>query len=46
VESSNVDMVDIMTNMLQISREFEANQRVLQSTDETLRKATQEVGRA
>ncbi|GAA0361998.1 flagellar hook-basal body complex protein [Alkalibacterium iburiense] len=45
VESSNVDMVDVMTNMLQISREFEANQRVLQSTDETLRKATQEVGR-
>lgn len=45
VESSNVDMVDIMTNMFQISREFEANQKALQSMDETLRKATQEVGR-
>lgn len=45
VESSNVDMVDIMSDMLQISREFEANQRVLQSTDETLKRATQEVGR-
>ncbi|GEK89339.1 flagellar basal-body rod protein FlgG [Alkalibacterium putridalgicola] len=45
VESSNVDMADVMTEMLQISREFEANQRVLQSTDETLKRATQEVGR-
>ena len=45
LESSNVDMVDMMTDMLQISREFEANQRVLQSTDETLRRATQEIGR-
>ncbi|MCC5895787.1 MAG: flagellar hook-basal body complex protein [Alkalibacterium sp.] len=45
VESSNVDMVDIMSDMLQISREFEANQRVLQSTDETLKRAAQEVGR-
>lgn len=45
VESSNVDMADIMTDMLQISREFEANQRVLQSMDETLKRATQEVGR-
>ncbi|WP_423189161.1 flagellar hook-basal body complex protein [Alkalibacterium sp. f15] len=45
VESSNVDIADVMTEMLQISREFEANQRVLQSMDETLKRATQEVGR-
>ncbi|GEN50637.1 flagellar hook-basal body protein [Alkalibacterium pelagium] len=45
VESSNVSMVDVMSDMLQISREFEANQKVLQSADETLRRATQEVGR-
>jgi len=45
VESSNVNMADVMTEMLQISREFEANQRVLRSTDETLKRATQEVGR-
>lgn len=45
LESSNVDMADVMTDMLQISREFEANQRVLHSTDETLKRATQEVGR-
>lgn len=45
LENSNVDMADVMTDMLQISREFEANQRVLQSMDETLKRATQEVGR-
>lgn len=45
VEQSNVDMVDVMSDMMQISREFEANQRMLQSTDETLRRATQEVGK-
>lgn len=45
VESSNVNMADVMTEMLQVSREFEANQRVLRSTDETLKRATQEVGR-
>lgn len=45
LESSNVDMADVMSDMLQIAREFEANQRVLQSTDETLKRATQEVGR-
>lgn len=45
VESSNVDMADVMTEMLQVSREFEANQRMLRSTDETLKRATQEVGR-
>lgn len=46
LETSNVDMADVMTDMLQISREFEANQKVLRSTDETLKRATQEVGRA
>ncbi len=45
IESSNVDMVDVMTSMLQISREFEANQKVLQSVNDTLTRATQEVGR-
>ncbi|MFL2124845.1 flagellar hook-basal body complex protein [Marinilactibacillus psychrotolerans] len=45
VEQSNVDMADVMSNMMQISREFEANQRMLKTTDETLRRATQEVGK-
>lgn len=45
VEQSNANMVDIMTDMMQISREFEANQRALHATDETLRRATNEVGR-
>lgn len=45
IEQSNVDMADIMTDMLQISREFEANQRVLSSINETLQRATTEIGR-
>lgn len=45
VEQSNVDMVDVMSDMMQISREFEANQKMLRTTDETLRRATQEIGR-
>lgn len=45
VENSTAEMVDIMTDMLQITREFEANQRALQAIDETLRRATTEVGR-
>lgn len=45
VENSTGDMVDIMSDMLQITREFEANQRALQAIDETLRRATTEVGR-
>lgn len=44
VEQSNVNMTDMMTNMLQISREFEANQRTLRTTDEMLRRTTNEVG--
>ncbi|MEC6747134.1 flagellar hook-basal body complex protein [Marinilactibacillus sp. XAAS-LB27] len=46
VEQSNVDMVDVMSDMMQISREFEANQKILRTMDETLRRATQEVGKA
>ncbi|WP_208558975.1 flagellar hook-basal body protein [Marinilactibacillus kalidii] len=46
VEQSNVDMVDVMSDMMQISREFEANQKVLRTMDDTLKRATQEVGKA
>jgi flagellar basal-body rod protein FlgG len=45
IEQSNANMADIMTDMLQIAREFEANQRALHATDETLSRATSEVGR-
>ena len=45
LESSNVDMVDEMTDLLQTAREFEINQKALQTSDETLRKLTNEIGR-
>lgn len=45
LESSNVDMVDEMTDLLQTAREFEVNQKALHTSDETLRKLTNEIGR-
>ncbi|WP_028273845.1 flagellar hook-basal body protein [Atopococcus tabaci] len=45
LETSNVEMVDVMVDMMQISREFEANQKVLHASDETLQKATNEIGK-
>lgn len=34
-----------MVRMIEISREFESNQKILQSMDETLRKAVNEIGK-
>lgn len=45
LESSNVDVIDQIVKMIEISREFEANQKVLHAADETLSKAVNEVGR-
>lgn len=45
LETANIDMADLMIEMLQISREFEATQKVLQASNETLQKATNEVGK-
>lgn len=45
IESSNVDMADIMVEMMEISREYEANQKVLQAANETLQKATNQIGK-
>ena len=45
LESSNLELADVMVEMLQITREFEANQKVLQASNETLQKATNEVGK-
>jgi len=45
LESSNIDLGDVMVEMLQITREFEASQKVLQASNETLQKATSEVGK-
>lgn len=45
LEMSNVSMVDEMVSMIEISREFEANQKLLHSANETLNKAVNEIGR-
>lgn len=45
LESANIELADIMVEMLQITREFEATQKVLQASNETLQKATNEVGK-
>ncbi len=45
LETANIEMADIMIEMLQISRAFEATQKVLQASNETLQKATTEVGK-
>jgi flagellar basal-body rod protein FlgF len=45
LESSNVDVVDELVKMIEIAREFGANQKILHAADETLNKAVNEVGR-
>lgn len=45
LESSNVDIVDEIVKLIEVSREFEANQKLLHTADETLGKAVNEVGR-
>lgn len=44
-EGSNVSVADEMVKMIQTSREFEANQKALQTVNETLDKAVNELGR-
>lgn len=44
LESSNVNMVNEIVNMMTVMRTFETNQKVVQSMDETLSKAVNEVG--
>jgi flagellar basal-body rod protein FlgG len=44
LEQSNVDMTEEMVNMITNLRSYQANQRVIQSMDETLGKAENEVG--
>ncbi len=38
IESSNVDMVSEINNMMTISREYEANQKIIQAMDSKLAK--------
>lgn len=44
IEQSNVDMASEMVSMITNLRSYQANQRVIQSIDETLAKAVNEVG--
>jgi flagellar basal-body rod protein FlgG len=44
LEKSNVNVLDEMVNMMTVLRTFESNQKVVQSIDETLNKAVNEVG--
>jgi flagellar basal-body rod protein FlgG len=45
LESSNVSVVDSMVEMIRLQRNYEANQKVVTSTDETLTKAVNEIGK-
>ncbi|MPW24815.1 flagellar hook-basal body complex protein [Alkalibaculum sp. M08DMB] len=45
LEMSNVKVADEMVKMIQISREFESNQKLLHTADSTLSKAVNEIGR-
>ena len=45
VEASNVQIADELIKMIEISREFESNQKLLHAADETLNKAVNELGR-
>jgi len=45
IEGSNVNAVSEMVNMITAMRAFEANQKIIQATDQTLDKAINEVGR-
>lgn len=40
-----VNMADEMVELMKIAREFESNQKALHASDETLRKASNELGR-
>lgn len=45
LEKSNIDIMAEMADMMMVMRSFESNQKVVQSLDETLEKAVNEVGR-
>lgn len=45
LESSNVEMAEVMVEMMQITREYEANQKVLHASNETLQQAANQVGK-
>ncbi|SJZ52375.1 flagellar basal-body rod protein FlgF [Garciella nitratireducens] len=45
LEKSNVNPLEELVKMIEITRSFESNQRVIQAMDETLGKAVNEIGR-
>ncbi|MDL2220639.1 flagellar hook-basal body complex protein [Eubacteriales bacterium OttesenSCG-928-N14] len=45
LESSNVSIVDEMVEMMQLSRSYDTNQRIVRMIDETLQKTVNDVGR-
>ena len=45
LESSNVSVIDSMVEMIRFQRNYEANQKSITSTDETLSKAVNDIGR-
>ncbi|SHH99697.1 flagellar hook-basal body complex protein [Clostridium grantii] len=44
LEGSNLDLTTQMVKMIEVSREYSANQRALKNTDETLQKTVNELG--
>ena len=44
VEGSNVDYISSVTEMMETVKEFEANQKVIQTIDSTLRQIANEIG--
>lgn len=44
LEKSNVNIITEMVNMMTVSRSFETNQKMIQTIDETMAKAANEVG--
>ncbi len=45
IESSNVNVVSEMVNMITISRAYQAGQKIINAVDETLEKAVNQVGK-
>lgn len=44
LERSNVNIIEEMVSMMTVMRSFETNQKIVQTLDETLNKAANEIG--
>lgn len=44
IEKSNIDTIELITELITVVRNFESNQKVIQSIDETLGKTVNEIG--